>query len=362
VTRSSAPLSVIQYGTGNVGKHALRGIVERSDMELVAVRVYDPTKVGRDAGELIGGQPVGVLCTDSFDEILATDADCVVYNALAETLPGGPQDAVDEICALLSSGKNVCSTAVSHHVYPKVLPTETLEQLERACVQGVSTFFSSGVNPGFAFDIWPITMTHLSRRIDHLVCSEFCDMAHYTSKNIMYFMGFGEAPDFDAPIIQAHSDEYHSAYYASLLMLADALRLDLDDVRFERETAVATAPVVTGAGIVEAGQVAATRLRFTGSVAGVDRLEYRVIWRVSDDVAREWGVGDGVWTIDITGDPAISTRLDVTTQTDSGRAVSITTAMHPLNAVPMVCAAAPGVVSHLDLPLYAGGYVAGTPG
>ena len=64
------PLKVIQYATGNVGRHALRGIIERPDMELVAVRVFNPDKVGTDAGELLGVEPVGVLCTDSFDEIL----------------------------------------------------------------------------------------------------------------------------------------------------------------------------------------------------------------------------------------------------------------------------------------------------
>lgn len=351
------PIRVIQYGTGNVGTHSLRGIIERPDPELVGVRVYNPDKVGKDAGELIGAGPTGVRCTAEFDAIVGIDADCVVYNPLAETLPGGPETAVDEICALLASGKNVASSAVSHHIYPKVLAADVQKRLADACDKGSSSFFSTGVNPGFAFDIWPITMTHLSRRIDKLVCSEFCDMAHYTSTNIMYFMGFGQAPDFPAPIIGAHQDEYRSAYYASLLMLADALRVDLDDVRFTREVAVASAPVATGAGVVEPGTVAATRLLFTGHVNGTPRVEYRVIWRVSDDVAPEWGTGDGVWTVDIVGDPNISTRLDVETKTDSGRAVSITTAMHPLNAVPAVCAAPPGVLSHLDLPLYGGGYV-----
>ena len=45
---------VIQWGTGNVGTHALRAIIERDDLELVGLRVYSPDKVGKDAGELVG--------------------------------------------------------------------------------------------------------------------------------------------------------------------------------------------------------------------------------------------------------------------------------------------------------------------
>ena len=47
---------IIQWGTGNVGKHALRTIVERPDFELVGLRVYNPDKVGKDAGDLLGAR------------------------------------------------------------------------------------------------------------------------------------------------------------------------------------------------------------------------------------------------------------------------------------------------------------------
>ena len=57
-----------------------------------------------------------------------------------------------------------------------------------------------------------------------------------------------------------------------MLMLADALRVELSDMRFARETAVATSPIETRAGVVESGTVAATRLRFTGYVDGDPRL------------------------------------------------------------------------------------------
>ena len=52
-----------------------------------------------DVGEILGGEALGVAATSSIDEVLALDADCVVYSPLI------PND--DEVVAILRSGKNV---------------------------------------------------------------------------------------------------------------------------------------------------------------------------------------------------------------------------------------------------------------
>ena len=44
---------VIQWGTGFVGKLALRATLEHPDLELVGLVVRSEDKVGRDAGELV---------------------------------------------------------------------------------------------------------------------------------------------------------------------------------------------------------------------------------------------------------------------------------------------------------------------
>ena len=77
----------------------------------MGLRVYNPAKVGRDAGELIGQEPVGIVATDDLDELLALEADCVLYNALGSALVdlSGP---VDDLVRLLESGKNVVSSAL----------------------------------------------------------------------------------------------------------------------------------------------------------------------------------------------------------------------------------------------------------
>ena len=62
---------VIQFSTGNVGRHALRTIIERPDLELVGVHANGAQKVGRDAAELCGlTTPSGVVATDDIDALL----------------------------------------------------------------------------------------------------------------------------------------------------------------------------------------------------------------------------------------------------------------------------------------------------
>ena len=109
-------LRVVQWGTGNVGKHSVAAVHEHADLELVGALVYSDEKAGRDVGEIVGLDPIGVIATKDVDEILALDADCVLYHAQGDW---NPPAALDDVCRILASGKNVVSTAVTAWIYPK---------------------------------------------------------------------------------------------------------------------------------------------------------------------------------------------------------------------------------------------------
>ncbi len=69
------PYRVVQWATGNVGRHTLAGIDAHPDLELVGLFVSNPEKVGRDAGELAGlGRSLGVTGTSDVDALLALAA------------------------------------------------------------------------------------------------------------------------------------------------------------------------------------------------------------------------------------------------------------------------------------------------
>jgi hypothetical protein len=72
-------LRVIQWATGSVGRLSVAAVHEHPELELVGALVYSDAKAGRDVGDLCGIGPIGVKATKDPDEILALDADCVLY-------------------------------------------------------------------------------------------------------------------------------------------------------------------------------------------------------------------------------------------------------------------------------------------
>ena len=348
---------VIQWGTGNVGKHTIRTILGRPErLELVGLRVYSPDKVGVDAGTIAGTAETGVLATDDVDAILEIDADCVSYNAL-----GATEDSfgavIDDLVRLLRAGFNVASSAPESLIYPKAAPPAVVARLEQACADGGSSLFVTGINPGFSMDLWPITMTRISREIETIRTTEVLDMVHYTSKSAMYFMGFGNDPDAPSPLDTMHMTKETSPFYASLVMTADAVGFELEDYRYERQVGLAEETFEVDAGVVERGTIAVVKMGMYGVAKGRDVLANEWVWRINNDVRPDWGIGE-YWSIDIEGDPSMKLMFEARTRLDSKRVVSLTVATSVVNSIPTVCEATPGLHTPLDLPAWGGGHLA----
>src|SRR5690606_1168916 len=133
---------VIQWATGAIGKTCLRQVIDHPDLELVGLLVYSDRKAGKDAGEIARRDPTGIIATQSPEDILALDADVVLY------LPLNPADSLGEhdemIKRLLRSGKNVITTVA--HTYPWAHGEEYARGFEEACREGNATLFGTGIN------------------------------------------------------------------------------------------------------------------------------------------------------------------------------------------------------------------------
>ena len=275
-------------------------------------------------------------------------ADCVCYSAVGFDA-GRQEGPLDDICRLLASGKNVVSSAVEYHAYFR--PDMQLKgagenaeaRLRAACEQGGSTFFHVGINPGFALDFWPTALSRVCRRIDKLTATEIVDMTCYTSIHMVRdAIGFGVPADQPVPVDADNQDVYESAYYISMRMLADAIGIDLDEVRYHRDVATTDRAFEIAAGTIEAGTVAAMKFVFEGIVDDRPVISLEHVWRVSNDVAPEWPIGDSRWLLHIDGDPIVDSEFVMSTEEDAGRVVSLSVATLCLNAVPTVVSAAPG--------------------
>ena len=110
------PYRVIQWSTGNVGAFTLRCILGHPELELAGVWVHGAAKAGKDAGALCGLPAAGVRATNDADALLAMDADCVCYTATADLRPF---EAVEDVCRILASGKDVVSSSIVPLVHPR---------------------------------------------------------------------------------------------------------------------------------------------------------------------------------------------------------------------------------------------------
>ena len=96
---------VVQWSTGNVGRHALAGIDARPDLDLIGVWVSSAAKGGIDAGTLAGlGRELGVHATTDADALLALQPDCIVHTAMADHRLG---EALDDLARFLRAGIKV---------------------------------------------------------------------------------------------------------------------------------------------------------------------------------------------------------------------------------------------------------------
>jgi 4-hydroxy-tetrahydrodipicolinate reductase len=355
---------VIQWGVGNVGHHSLRGVVERPDLELVGLRVFNPAKVGVDAGEMLGVPPVGVVGTDDVNEILALDADIVLFNALGTTLVD-LQGPVDEVSRLLASGKNVISSAIDLFIYvkPGVAPAhvkpEMITQIEEACAQGGTSVYSTGMTPGFALDLWPVTMGRTVRRIDSVHVREMVSLRDYKS-TMQEFMGFGLRPGEEIAMFKMFEESsdnpkagaLNTPYGAALHFLGDAFGVEIDKITYQQiEARTAKERMVLPSGTFEAGTIVGTEFRLSGWVEGNEFVMLDFCWRIDDE---GWPPNLCAWELEIKGDPTVRSRMEFETETDARRATSITVAGHCLNAIPNVVAAPPGILNHFTMPIFTG--------
>jgi hypothetical protein len=187
----SAPYKVVLWGPGQVGKEALQTIIEHPDLELVGVRVYSESKEGMDAGEIYGSEPVGVKATRDVDALLGLAPDCVCYAASDHF---GMDVVIGDICRILSKGINVSDATGTHFAYPPLIP-EGAKQIEDAAKTGGATFYFCGVNPGLFTDVMPALLSTAVRRIDSVEIHEHFDISTYKDAMLLARFGFGKSPD-----------------------------------------------------------------------------------------------------------------------------------------------------------------------
>ena len=346
---------VIQWATGNTGQRALREVIRDPALDLVGVRVYDEAKDGVDAGSLCGEAPTGILATADREAILKLDADCCVYMARAtgtgQTRAGLTQDElVDDLVALLERGTNVVTTCTDLIARAVRLDDANRARIADACERGASSVWASGSDPGFVTETLPLALLSIQRRVDLIEIEEFGDLSRRPSPHmVMEQMRFGKAlEEFDPDRRKNH---LFGEYQPALTILADMAGFEIDEWTSEGGVAAAKEDVEIVAGTIEAGTAAAQRIIVTGRGGGTDRLRFTQYGFVAMDVDPDWGLQPTGWRLRLHGDAPIDMSMPFPVPLDElASFVPAFNANGPVNAIPYVCEAKPGILSTEDLP------------
>jgi hypothetical protein len=343
-------IRVVQWGTGSTGSRALAGVLDASGLDLVGVRVYESHKVGADAGDLAGRGRTGVVATNDMAEILALDPDVVLYMGRVEQRF---DDCLTDIADLLAAGIDVITTG-SSLIDATTLPAVPAERLSAACQQGSSTFLGLGLFPGFWGETFAPILSRLSMACDRIVVRESLSYAGYPSAELMFdIMGYGRPPDSDASVM-SDPGRAGAAFLGTATIIAKALGLKVTQTLPFRDVAITDTELHVAAGTIAAGTVGAMKIGLQALCGPLTIAVEHVTW-MSPDVAPDWSRREG-YEIEFGGSPTLRCHLELGIEGEDHTAMGcLATAMHAVNAVPVVHAAAPGLLDLADLPGFVGG-------
>ena len=344
-----------------MGYHALRCIIRHPELELAGLWVHSPEKVGRDAGDLADLDPVGRRCDQRHRRAARhSTPTCVCYTATADLRPE------EALAGHLPDprGRDERGVDVDRVPRPPAGGDDAVQQmvdrLEAACREGGTSCFTSGIDPGFANDLLP---HHAHRRacerIESVRIQEILNYATYEQPEVLFdTMGFGQPLD-----------------RTPLLLLPGVLGFawgggDPDDGGGGSAPSSRRSASSSSGATVDRDIVLAVRHRRGGhpgrvAVRGAGHRRRRAEdHRRARHPARrrrrarvaDAGRHAGLLPHHRQGlaEPRLPTsrsRARTATTTPAGSSL---TAMRVLNAIPAVVAAAPGVLSALDLPILGG--------
>jgi 2,4-diaminopentanoate dehydrogenase len=223
-------------------------------------------------------------------------------------------------------------------------------RIEDAIARGSSSLYASGIYPGHA-NMVALAASAMCTRVDCISVLESLDMSGYANEQMFRAMGIDRA--LDDPEASALVEGACGSFKEQIRVMAHALDVALDEIRFDVEFGAANRTTDFGFMTIEEGRIAGYNGVLSGVAGGQPRVQCKFVWKVGHDMTPNWPVEDG-YVIEIEGEPGVRCRLEPIGPHFDG---ATTTAMPVVNAIPQVCAAPPGIVNHRDLPFVKGAHL-----
>ena len=321
-------IRIVMFGVGPIGVSIAKLVLQKEGLTIVGAVDVDPSKVGRDLGEVMGTKPLGVKVSGDAKKVLAKTKPDVVLHATTSSLKA----AAPQIEIIVKAGADVVSTC-EELSYPKAQHPDLAQKLNSISKRYGATVLGTGVNPGFLMDTLVIVLTGVCQTVNRIKVVRLMD----ASKRRLPFqkkIGAGLTVDeFKAKV--AAGGFGHVGLTESATMIADAVGWKLDKLRQSLEPVITQTAYQTEFLKVEPNHVAGIRQVIEGIEGGEVKITLDFQAYVGAQNPSDKILIDGVPPIDLT--------------IRDGVHGDFATAAIVVNSIPKVIAHAPGLVTMKDL-------------
>ena len=333
----TGPIRVLHVGLGPIGAGVVKQVAERKGFKVVGAVDIDPAKIGRDLGTVTGlGRPLKITVVDDAKKAIKAAKPDVVVMCTSSTMKGLlPQ--IEPILRMkvpvVSSTEELSYPTKSNMRYARAI--HDLAKKAKVAVLG------TGVNPGFAMDALPITLTGVCERVDAIRVDRVQD-ARIRRLPFQQKIGAGLTREQ----FQKKVDDgtvRHVGLAESVSMIADALGWKLDRISDEIEPKMATQTVASEFLAVDPGYVCGIVQDGTGYRDGKAVITLHM--------EAYLGAPESYDSVEITGSPSIKSKVA------GGIHGDVATASIVVNSIPKILGVAPGLHTMRDMPIpsYFGG-------
>jgi hypothetical protein len=215
------------------------------------------------------------------------------------------------------------------------------------------------MNPGFG-QLLTAVASGISLDVRKVTMTESVDVSLFAGDANMDPLGWDRVAG--DPAHAADVEAATAVFAEGIDVLAAMLGFESGEVepRCTVEFAVATRALELPGRSIAEGRVAGIDLRWEGLVGDRPVIELHQRWVMSRDIEPPW-TAEHAYLVEIDGDPQVRLRLELlpdqdlrSLTADDIHAIGMRiTGLPIVNAIPAVCAAAPGIRSYADLPIVA---------
>jgi 2,4-diaminopentanoate dehydrogenase len=331
VASQTGPIKVLHVGLGPIGVAVVRQIASRKGFRIVGAADIDPAKAGRDLGEIAElAKPLRVkVSADVKKAIKAARPDVVVHCTTSSLKTVLPQ--IDEILKL----KVPVVSTTEELAYPTKGNLKYARAIHDRAKKSKVAVLGTGVNPGFAMDALPITLTGVCERVEAIRVDRVQD-ARIRRLPFQQKIGAGLTREQFQKKVDDGSVR-HVGLSESVSMIADAFGWKLDRITDEIQPKMATETVASEFLAVD-----------PGFVCGIvqDGIGYRNgLPSITLHMEAYLGAPESFDSVQITGSPALTMKIA------GGVHGDIATASIVVNSLPKILEVPPGLHTMRDMPI-----------